>query len=298
MKWISFIVLLFISFPLFSQEDTPFGKYVFRESNIGYDEVTKKLIVPNKDDKYRQGCREKFKPNRYTCSQGDGVASIYINEESPGNFETTVFHPNEKAQFNPVSISSVIKDGKIVQQSRCLYIDKWTTDKKDKDKIYYRISKMECYVASAEMCNLFSSLETIEDLESPENYSQFLKILKSPKYKQQLLEAQKLNYRNAFLHSNRDENYDYYSKLPIGFYDVEKQGKIKDLSIVNFEESLAVKESKSLRELASNAKVLMLRVFIEPCSNLSAEDILDKSTIESSESVPSQKKNSKTGNGQ
>jgi hypothetical protein len=109
-----------MSLSLFAQEDTPWGKYVFKEVNVGYDEVTRMLITP-KDGLSREGCDEKNNPDRFTCTEEQGLVTIFIDEHSPGNFETTVLHPAEKGRNIFVSISTFVEEGKVVQQLRCFY---------------------------------------------------------------------------------------------------------------------------------------------------------------------------------
>ena len=282
---ISLSLVFLISFSLFAQEDTPFGKYVFKGVSIGYDEESQALIKP-KDGDSRKSCRHKLKPERYDCTRNQGLISVYLKEDSPGNFETTVFHPAEQGRSRSVSISTVVKEGKVDQQSTCYYNDS-LDPAEGIDTRHYTVRRLECYVASAKMCRFFSD-PAEGDFVSEEKFQEFVGILKSPEYKRQLLKAQKLNYRNIFLHSNRDDNYEHYSKLQKGFYDDEVQGKNENLSIINFENTPAVKESKSFSELVGRKKSLVIRAFLKPCDGLNKNNIIagvpiDKETVDALE---------------
>jgi len=289
MKLISVGLMLIMSSGLFGQEDTSWGKYVFQNVNIGYDEENKILIVP-KDGLSREGCDKRKNTDRYTCTEEQGLVTIFLKEDSPGSFETTVFHPTEKGLSTVVSISTIVEDGKVIQQSRCFYSSQWNPQD-NREESHYIIPFMECYVVTAEMANLFATIITKEDFKSEEKFQQFIAILESPEYKEQLLIAQRLNYRNAFLHSNRDEVYEYVSTMNAGYYDKYitqlktelledesewRKEKVRNISIVNYEESNAVKNSKNFLDLVGRAKALMLRVYIEPAGDLFENNLLKK----------------------
>jgi len=287
-KQISVGLMFIMSLSLFGQEKSSFAKYIFMGINIDYDEEKKRLIKPEDDDS-KAPCLLKNKPKRYECSTGQGGASVFLKEDSPGNFETTVFHPAEKGRDTDVSISTVVKDGKVIQQSRCFYRSQWNPQENEEES-HFIIPYMECYVVTAEMGNLFATLSG-DNFKSEEKFQQFVAILESSEYKEQLLKAQRLNYRNAFLYANRDEKFEYYSKLEKGYYDknleqlktelLEDESewikeKVQNISIANFEDTYAVKSSKNLSELAGKAKALMLRVYVKPAGDLFKNNLLKK----------------------
>lgn len=260
------------------QEMTAFEKYVFRETTLGYDQEKKKLLIAEKNDAYRL-CSHEPEPDRQECSGGGGASpshNFITKGKNKGDFKVAIFHPSERTRESSVSITSFVEDGKVTQQSRCFYGSQSTGIAKGKERIY-EISRMECYVATPELCEVLNSIDDLEEFKTKEVFDDFLSVLKSNSYKESVLNAYKYNWEKAFLNVNRDEHYDYYSKLDSKrYYSEEKQGKEEATSIVNFENSLAVKESKNLFEVFQKANTLIGRVFYKPCQNLAQNNILAK----------------------
>ena len=129
------------------------------------------------------------------------------------------------------------------------------------------------------MGNLFETISG-DAYRSEEKFQEFVAILESPDYKEQLSKAYRLNYRNIFLDANSDEKFEYYSKLDKGFYDknleqlTERQKE--KVAIVNFEKSDAAQNSKTFPDLVARAKALMLRVYVTPADNLSKNNLFKK----------------------
>ena len=254
----------------------PFGKFVFRETGLGFDQENKKLLIPKTGDPYYKGCYLRPKPSRYVCNGGGGGAShnFLTKGKKDGDFKVAIFHPLEKTRNSRVSITSFVEDGKVTQQSKCYYgaqgVGFGTIN-----KVHFIIRRMECYVASAELCKVINEVETVDDLRDEDRFQRFLNVLKSPRYKKLLLEVYKYNFEKSFLHRNRENHYEYYSQLDEKrYYSEERHGKLKSTRILEFEKSLAMQQSKSLYDLASKAKSLFGQAFLGPCKNFALNNML------------------------
>ena len=262
------------------QGASAFEEYVFLETTLGFDEDSRKLLIPGINEPYRM-CGKREKPDKYVCGGGGAPSHNFITKgKGSGDFKVAIFHPSQKTRDSSVSVTSFVEDGKVTQQSRCFY-DATGVGLGTGNKRHYQISRMECYVATPELCEVLNNIEDIEEFKSKEVFDSFLGVLKSNSYKQSVINAYKYNWEKAFLNVNRNEHYDYYSKLDSKrYYSEEKQGREEATSIVNFENSLAVKKSKNLFEVFQKANSLIEIVFYKPCQNLTQNNILAKTKSE------------------
>lgn len=277
-KRILVIIILTLSLSVFSQNKSwgfkSYENYIFRNTGISYDSINKKLLVATIEEP-RKGCRVQNKPFRYEChSVGGFPSNTFITQfEKPDDFNVAVFDRNAQTEDASVSVTTFVRDGKVVQQSQCFYDGQMTANGNDK-KNHYTISKMKCYVVTPELADVLMRIQSMEEFKAPKAYNEFLNVLKSPEYKKALMKAHKYNWRQAFLSLNSDHNFEYISKLKKGFYDHEKYKNDKILGIVNLEQEPFVKESKSLFEVYTKENELMSRVFDKPSENLTENKLM------------------------
>lgn len=262
-----------------TQEMSAFAKYVFRETTLDFDQDKKELLIPkSKPNNVYERCDFREMPDRYVCRGGGGTPShnFITKGENRGDFKVAIFHPSDKTRDSSSSLTSFVEDGKVTSQSRCFY-DANGIGLGTGDKMHFELYRMECYVATPELCEVINGVQGLEDIKDESRFESFITVLKSEKYKNQLLEAYQYNWEKAFLNVNRDQHYDYYSKLNNKrFYNIEIQGKDEESKLLNFEESQVVKESKSLYDVLSKAKTLFKKVYLNPCLKLEESKILAK----------------------
>ena len=272
------------------QKMSPFEKFVFLETTLNYSQTQSKLLLPTKNKSLRE-CSFKLNPNRYVCGGAGGASYTFIEEfENPDEFKVAVFHPTEKSANSSVIVSSFVENGKVTQQSRCFYNSQWNKQEIVNEG-HYIIRRMECYVATAELCSIIDELKTKEDLENEERFERFLIVFKSPKYKKELLEAYKFNYNKSFLNVNRDETFEFYSNLDKQFYKIDKDTEnLKFPEFAKYEIDLwkdetekyksiyeLINESENIWDVYSKSNALFLRVYLEPCKNLLLNKIMAES---------------------
>lgn len=275
-----------------------FHKFVFLETTLNYSQINKELLLPTENNPLR-ACSYNINPNKYTCAGAGGASYTFIEKSGkPDDFKVAVFHPTEKSKNSSVIVTSFVENGKVTQQSHCFYTSQWNPQEIDNES-HYIINKMECYVVTAELSSIIDELKTKKDLESEEKFKRFVSVLKSRKYKQELLEAYKFNFNKAFLNVNRDEDFEFYSKLDRQFYNIVKENK--DLENIKFPEYKkfeigfgiwqddlenyktiyeVIDESKSLYEVYRDKKALFSRVYLVPSKNLLLNNLMTESKSE------------------
>lgn len=279
-KRILVIIILTLSLSVFSQNKSwgfkSYENHIFRNTGISYDSINKKLLVATIVEP-RKGCRVQNNPFRYECHSIGGFPSkTFITQfDKSDDFNVSVFDRHVKTDDALVSVTTFVRNGKVVQQSQCFYDGQMTANGNDK-KNHYTISKMKCYVVTPELADVLLRIQSMEEFKAPKAYNEFINVLKSPEYKKAIMEAHTYNWRQAFLSLNSLEEFtfDYYSKLKKGFYDHEKYENDKILGIVNLEQEPFVKESKSLFEIYSKENTLMSRVFDKPSENLTESKLM------------------------
>ena len=283
-QWMVVLLILTLSFTAIGQEDTPFGKYVFQGINLGYNAETKELITPDWNDGLpRQDCRRKFKPDRFTCHTKDQeLVHIYLEESSPSNFETTVFHPGKRTETKFTSISSIVRDGKVDRQSQCLF-DSVNIFERNSDKSHRRVTDFNCHVITAKLCEPISRIKEQADFKDEAIFQDFLKVLTSDEYKKEVREAYAYNYGNTFLHANHESGkYDHYSKIPKSQYRDKVEGKDERLKVRYFGDSDAIKgdaalgqePAKTFEEVFDRETKLIEDYYYNSCKSLLYFDIL------------------------
>lgn len=253
-----------------------FHDYVFRETTLDFDTKTNELLIPTTDEP-REYCDFREKPDRYVCNGGGGRPSHNFLDkgEKDGDFKVAIFHPVDSRNRDYLfSLTTFVENGKVTQQSRC-FSDIQGIGLGTGNKMHFQISRMKCYVVTPELAEVINEVQGLEDAKDEKRYKRFLNVLKSPKYKSQLLEAYQYNWEKTFLNVNRENHFDYYTTInEKRFYNIETHGKSEETKIINFEDSKVAKESKSLYDLLVNANALFKKVYLNPSENLAEWNIL------------------------
>ncbi|WP_340156628.1 hypothetical protein [uncultured Winogradskyella sp.] len=282
-KRILVIIILTTSFSIFSQETNgskEFEEYVFRNTTIGYDTIGTQLLVPTFKTISRRRCNIERNPLRFECSTNIGFPSkTFITQfEKSDDFNVSVFNPDEKIEESDISITSFIRDGKVVQQSFCIYNGQMTAgENNNSNKNHYTISTMKCYVITPELADVLMRITSLEKHKDPKLYKEFVNVLKSNKYKKAVMESHIYNWRQTFLSLNSDEEqftFKYISKLKKGFYDHKKYVNNEKLGVVNLENQKFVKDSKSLYEVFTKENTLMGKIFYQQSKNLTESKLM------------------------
>ena len=126
-----------------------------------------------------------------------------------------MFHPGKRTANRFTSISSIVRDGKVVRQSQCLY-DSGNVFERNSDKSHRRVTNFNCHVITAKLCEPISRIKAQADFKDEAIFQDFLKVLTSDEYKKEVREAYAYNYGNTFLHANHASGkYAHYSKLSL-----------------------------------------------------------------------------------
>ncbi|WP_452225745.1 hypothetical protein [Lacinutrix cladophorae] len=254
------------------QEMTPFEKYVFKESGIGYDIDNNRIIGPTKDESYK-GCIKKENPSHYQC-RGLSGTGVIVNRDS-NSFRTSVFAYKDEGltEDGAVSTTSFVENGKVIKQSYCFYDAKYEPNQSDK-KQYFLPSLLKCYTVTPNICNIINKLNTVENYKDISLFNEFVSTLKSTEFKEKQLDIYKESYRNIFLYTNERFTYKYYSKISDGYYDIEKQGKAPLTSIFEMENQNTFKQCTNFAEFYKNEKMIFTKAFLNPCKGMIKSGIM------------------------